>query len=516
MALKLKSLLSAGMLLFTMTSALKGVSRSDEPPVNPWLADSPWPMTHRNPYQQASSPLPGPDSSLLPGKFTYRFTGQLVNITMAVSSEYPDGGRVYWGSNAGYVYKVMAGSDLEMIHKVSKPPLGRSFKPGNAVSGAYSLVDRDNRYYTVFGNTVLVYGDKYPSDIRSPMYLMGTLTIPDEALTGGAGNDPIVGLNMTWDGHVVIATKRGTVGIISREMELLSYRRLSQIEGGEEISNSIAVDEKGGIYVVSRQKMHKLVWNGSNLSADLISGAWTADYDTGENQSGNGRLGSGSGSTPTLMGTGDQDKFVVITDGNKMTKLTLFWRDEIPEGWQPVAPGKDIRIAGEMTVDYGDPDRTSSASEQSVLVRGYDAVVVSNDYRNVGAISGTGIGDENVNAITSGIIAGISNWPLVRPWGVQKFRWNPELKKVEKVWSNLNISCPNGVPTMSSASNLFYCWGSRRGGWTLEALNWDTGKQDFYRFIGFNPMYNSFYAALQIGENSSVASGALSGVMELR
>jgi hypothetical protein len=34
---------------------------NEEPPRNPYLADSAWPMTHRNPYNQGSALLPGPE-----------------------------------------------------------------------------------------------------------------------------------------------------------------------------------------------------------------------------------------------------------------------------------------------------------------------------------------------------------------------------------------------------------------------------------------------------------------------
>ena len=48
------------------------------------------------------------------------------------------------------------------------------------------------------------------------------------------------------------------------------------------------------------------------------------------------KMGFGSGSTPTLMGFGDdEDKLVVITDGAKRVKLAAFWRDEIPTELTP-------------------------------------------------------------------------------------------------------------------------------------------------------------------------------------
>ena len=43
------------------------------------------------------------------------------------------------------------------------------------------------------------------------------------------------------------------------------------------------------------------------------------------------KMGYGTGSTPTLMGFGDdEDKLVVITDGAKRMKIVAFWRDNIP------------------------------------------------------------------------------------------------------------------------------------------------------------------------------------------
>ncbi len=60
------------------------------------------------------------------------------------------------------------------------------------------------------------------------------------------------------------------------------------------VRNSIAVDEDGGIYVVSAEHMHKVMWDGKKLSTDPTDGAWTEPYRSS--------LPSGSGATPTLMG----------------------------------------------------------------------------------------------------------------------------------------------------------------------------------------------------------------------
>ncbi len=109
----------------------------------------------------------------------------------------------------------------------------------------------------------------------------------------------------------------------------------------------------------------RVLWTGSELTLDPASGAWRAAYEIGAGQQG-GRLGKGSGSTPTLMGTGDGDRFVVITDGQDVMHLVLMWRDDIPSGWEPIAPGKDLRIAAEVPVTFGNPDAEVAYSEQSV------------------------------------------------------------------------------------------------------------------------------------------------------
>ena len=88
-------------------------------------------------------------------------------------------------------------------------------------------------------------------------------------------------------------------------------------------AQQLRVDEAGGIYVASRDHLHKVVWTGTRLSIDEADGAWTEPYSN--------TTGAGSGSTPALIGFGDEDRFVVITDGDVRMNVTLLWRDAIPD-----------------------------------------------------------------------------------------------------------------------------------------------------------------------------------------
>lgn len=480
----------------------------NEPPQNDYLADSAWPMSHRTPYVQGSSPLPGPTSAETTRFPDYENTGA-VNITLAMSAPYDDGTTVAWGSSIDYVYKLEATpTGQRRIHRLRKPD---GINLVNAITGAYTILDRDNRFYVPGSGKLYAYADSVAGDPFSDIMLADTYNMPEEALRGSTRDDPIVGINMTYDGYIAMATKRGTVAVLSRDFTELHYLWLGDSETGEIVSNSIAVDEDGGIYVVTSERMYRVQWTGAELSLDPATGAWQADYENGADVQVPGRLGAGSGSTPSLMGVGDQDKFVVITDGQAITNLVLFWRDQIPADWEPIAPGKDIRIAAEVPVDYGDPLRTLSASEQSVMVRGYGAVVVSNDY-------GSDIAQSN-NPLISNLINGwvvfFSNTPKYAPYGVHKFEWNPDTRTLDTAWVNPDISCPNGIPTMSEASNLFYCIGQRNSVWNLEALDWDTGDSVFYRPMSRWFWHNSFYAGTQVGPFGDIWSGTVTGAIQL-
>lgn len=486
-----------------------------QPPSNPYLANSAWPISHAGSYQQGSSPYLGPLSEADLADVDYRIGG-LTNITLAMSPEYDNGQQVYWGSSFGSVYKMTAGtSNMQRVARAIKGNGPGIDNLKTATSGAYTFVDHNNEFYTVSSASILVYRDADNNNPDSAIIEDRTFDIPAEYLRGTPSDDPIVGMNLTYDGFITFATKNGTIGIVSRDFSQQAFLQLGD-ESGEEISNSIAVDEDGGIYVVSAKQMYRAQWNGSQLSIDEADGGWSAPYEEGADTSGAGRLGAGSGSTPSLMGTGDMDKFVVITDGQEQAHLVLFWRDEIPADWQPIAPGKSRRIAAEVPINYGDVNRTATMSEQSVLVRGYGAVVVSNDYRNADLLSGLSTGNDIFNTITNGITVFFSKLGFVRPYGVQKFEWNPDNRSIDTAWVNNDISCPNGIPTMSAQSQLFYCVGARGINWTIEALDWNTGELAFSKALGSLPgRFNSFYAATQIVNNQGIASGTAYGVMEL-
>jgi hypothetical protein len=512
-----------------------------EPPANPFLADSVWSCSHRTPWAQGSSPLPGPTAA---GNARHLPAAGLP-ITLTFSATYPDGQRTIWASPIG-----TAGAILKLNHETFTPidvyiPADREPEPPTyelGISGAYNLLDVDNHFIVTRGRSLEVFGDEVAGRSDSPIALLKRYTLPDSFFCGTA--DTIVGITMLQNGDLALATAHGVVGVLPRQPDAMTDDRLirysintdacasdtvdTDAPGFHIVSNSIAADDSNGIYVVSSQRMMRFQADGSAISLD-----WEAAYDVGDTGSGI-RLGAGSGSTPTLMGLpSDQDRFVVITDAQDVMHLVLFWRDDIPDDWTPISPTHDRRIACEVPVTFGDPDAPFTLSEQSVLVRGYASVVVNNL-----------IADESVLQAFSGPIRNIlsaieSGRPSQAPFGVERIDWDPVTRTCSTVWVNPDISMPNTIPTMSAATNLMYGVGLLDGAWGLHALDFDTGSARFFApartdscdqsFLdALGPTFsallttwieelpqlceNTTFAATQVGPDNSVYAGTFFGL----
>ena len=96
----------------------------DEPPFHSYLADSPWPISHRNTYAQASSPLPGPtyNANMMVKDYKPLLPGL---ITLAISGKYADGKHVIWGNTISTVFKAEDdGNGFNILATFQKPGVG--------------------------------------------------------------------------------------------------------------------------------------------------------------------------------------------------------------------------------------------------------------------------------------------------------------------------------------------------------------------------------------------------------
>ena len=517
------------------TTAAPGDDAPNPPPVNPFLADSVVPIGHFDPAQsdsQAVAGPTGPTQTLTEDDLTYQHVGP-GHFGIAISPEYPDGSRVVWTNGGDRISKLdydtydvlaelaigdtqltaaEADAEIEILDTLEGRALadagvGMATKYLFGITGVYYLLDVDNTLFVGGADSIIAYRDTDPADPTSPIEIRDEWARPDDV----AGQ--FVGANITFDGRIVAITDEGWVVVVERDFS--DYQAIAMVgaEGAAAhnqamedagfrpgaatwVRNSIAVDEDGGIYAVAAEDMHKVVWDGTDLSTDPADGAWTEPYLSS--------LDAGSGATPALMGYGDEDRFVVITDGEEVMNVVLFWRDEIPEDWEPLADAPSDRIVGQLPADMDDPELTSIQTEQSVVTGGYGAFVVNNDPATI---------PEDFPPAGTRVLAGYSgNDPMFTPNGIQKFAWDPESREFTEAWVNQEVSSANSVPVVSTGSNLLYTVGARDGDWTLEAVDWDTGESAFHWVTG-SGRYNSLFSGINLDQEGRIVHTTAFGIV---
>ncbi|GLR27053.1 hypothetical protein [Limnobacter litoralis] len=498
--------------LETLSCTTPASADGNEPPCNPQLAQSAWSAAHRGNYAQASSNLPGVKGDLSTLNIDHTDLDS-APIIMDFTEPDPQGNVAVWASTVGFSGLVFK-KDAETLETLGQ------YRPSGvgtiSTSGAYNLLDRSQNLIVGAAKNIRVFGDAVAGDHRSGVKVLKDFALPPDALC--TNNDEMVGITMLPNGNVAFATKYGNVGILPRypqamcnaslQVYKINGERCNTGNGLEEVSNSIAADENNNIYVVTSEAMYQIKAQNNTLQQ-----GWRSTY-LGAGKTGAGRLGPGSGSTPTLAGTrGSDDRFVVITDGADLMNVVFMWRDQIPGDWKPIREGADRRIACEVPINFGDPNATQSLSEQSVLVRGNSAMVVNNRVALNPLLTQV---PSQLQPFTQ-LLSGLS---FNRPHGLQRVDWDPKTRTCHTVWSNTDISWPNGIPTMSAADGLIYGIGSRTVNgidtWTLEAVNFASGQTEFVVPSTPLPSDNSFYAATTIGPDHSVWTGTFGGITRFR
>ncbi len=459
--------------------------------------------------------------------------------TLDVISEFALEDSPIYKSNGGLVSAEQADKTfrrLDFLPKMRKTgiatvlatmPLAKEYY-GGGLAGVYYLLSSDNVLYVGGKDSILAYADADPSDPNSTIVLKGEWAKPAE-VTGGFNS-----MNMTYDGWIISITDDGWVVLINRDFS--EYHTL-QLTGAEVapawnnhmrdtgrrqgaatwVRNGPAIDEKGNIFVPSLQHMHKIVWDGRKLSKDTQDGAWVEPYSNKGDISvsfsdiidpGTGKafafenVNVGSGATASLMGFDEEDQFVVITDGDKLMNMVLFWRNETPEGWQQLENAPSRRMAGMLPANIGQAEAIEVQTEQSVVVGGYGAFVVNNAPAN-----------KPIEKAPDGAYVGLAGaHPDFTPHGMQKFEWDPKAQALKEAWVNTEVSSVNSVPIVANGSNMVYTVGARDGDWTLEALDWTTGQSAFH-FVTGSIRYNTQFSGVLMDQEGRIIHTTIHGIV---
>lgn len=169
-----------------------------------------------------------------------------------------------------------------------------------------------------------------------------------------------------------------------------------------------------------------------------------------------------------------------------------------------------LSVGQHQAVVDDDPAATRSVTEQPLTGSGYDLMAVSNAY---GPPFDQAQSASQLTTLFAMLFSGVA---AVAPRGAEKFTWNTADRTLESAWSDTTVSCPNGIPSMSTATAMAYCWGARGSSRTLEAIDWHIGASVFRRDIGPGSDNNSAYAGTEIGAFGAVVTGTLGGATAVR
>lgn len=396
--------------------------------------------------------------------------------------------------------------DMKKAEEHLKGILGDS--PGSILpAGIYALVSDKDIVYANAGTIVSAIGLVDRKNISKGLEVKAqfdTATIiPPTSVFGEKPRVGLVGINMTYDGYVVIGALNG-IAVIDTALTKGQFHSFD--DDNQMATNSLAVDKDGGIYVATGSKkphmpgvMHKFVWTGRRISDDPKDGAWKAKYEGGDWPPAI-KAGTGTGSTPTLMGFGDEeDRLVLITDGANRMKLVAFWRDAIPADARKLQGALSPRIADQKPVTAGvSEQRPWIQSEQTIIVSGYGAFVVNN-------LIEEGHPDRIIDVMTVGPV----HQP---PRGVEKIVWNDKENRFYSAWTRGDVVSVSMVPLASSGARAVFVNGySERDGWEVTGLDWETGTTVSRTIFGHNNKGNGAYAILQFLEDGDMLFNSVIG-----
>lgn len=518
------------------TMALTTEPVKSKPEVNPYLAGEMYAITHFNPAQSDAFPYPAAQGTFHVNLRDYpRVTGGPIGYMQLISTD-PN---YMWGLTTGginYVditdggWKVVANYpmpetklipdaefDKDLMQQFTTvqqaEATAKKWDAGTRrmLNNVYVLVDKDNILYSATGRKVNAYTLVDKEDPTKGIHIVRSYDFGKEldrmakasnsASTKAYGMN-IIGMSMTYDGNLVLLTG-ASVSVIDREFK--NPVQTIRFGNDEHVSNSQCIDADGGIYVASDKMMRKLVWTGKTLSDKESDGAWASSYDFGEEPPAV-KFGKGTGSTPSLMGFGDdEDKLVVITDGSNQMNIVAFWRNEIPSDAKQQPGTKSKRIAGQLGITCGfNPLPEFIQSEQSVVVNGYGAFVVNNirkeGYRQ--------------NKVVDVLLGGPVYTP---PVGCERVEWNPETNQWHSVWSRNDVVSTSMVPAVSSVSNIVFVNGyTPKDGWELTGMDWNSGKTVTRIIFGKDNLGNGAYATIQFLPNSDLLFNSIGGPVRVK
>jgi hypothetical protein len=444
---------------FTGAPATPRPVSAPAPPRHPFMAPNERSNLHDDAYQTDTYRGRGPlghgiqvTSTLFSadcGSVTFDSQGRIVTVCVGI---------------AGPTLRMLDPHTLDTLAEQTLPPrdprtlanIFTSFGGGGYFyldNADQAVVPTTNRHVQVFAETS-ARGFSLTRDVD----LSGV--IPD--------GESIISALPDWGGRLWFASTGGVVGYVKADGTIVS-RSL-----GEPVGNSFAVDEPGGVYIVSDAALYRFEARG-----DRVKTIWRRRYaNIGVAKPGQSEKGSGT--TPTLMG----GRYVAITDNADPMDVLVYKRARKVRG---------RRLVCRQPV-FG---KGASDTDQSLIATAR-SMVVENNFGYTGP---------------SSVMQGKTTTP-----GLARVNLKRKGRGCRVAWTSDEIA-PSVVPKLSLGAGLVYTYTKGTDShdpWYLTTLDFRTGRTVYKARAGSGLGYNNNYAPVTLGPDGTAYVGTLGGLVALR
>jgi hypothetical protein len=296
-----------------------------------------------------------------------------------------------------------------------------------------------------------------------------------------------------WAGRIWFVTVAGAVGMIDRDGQVHSYH----LPTGETIANSFAMDESGGVFIVSTAALYRF---------DVARGepvvTWRKTYDNGSRQK-PGQVSQGSGTTPTLIDSASSPGggSIAITDNADPKMHVLVFRRG------KSGPGE--ALCNQPVFASGQSD------DENSLISVPGGLIAENNYGYIGPLP-SGATTRSPDT-TPGLVRVDVNYKH----GGCHVAWNNSTARVPTAVSKVDLS--NGLLyTYTHPSSAELPWKGTAlpdllapDAWYFSAFDVRTGREVWSQLAGSGLSYNNNYAPISLGPDGAAYVGTLGGLVRI-
>lgn len=303
--------------------------------------------------------------------------------------------------------------------------------------------------------------------------------------TIGDGNASIQSTIPDWSGRLWWVTDTGKVGYTD-ERSGMSWA--IQLPEPQQIGNSFSVDETGGVFIASDYAMYRFDVEYTGQAPRVT---WRYTYDRGTYMK-PGQKNFGTGTTPTLIGSGPGRSYCGITDNAEPQMHVVAYRRE-----------KDYegnRIVCQVPVFPKD----RSDTENSLI-----------GYLHAGGDEGTFCVENNF-----GYTGTINQQTGPVAPGLAKVDFHGLDSRGHAAWENPHIVIPSVVSKLSLANGFLYTYTLEISGgvqsWYISAVDAHSGSVHWKVHCGDGLPFDNHYASLYVGPNGTVYVPVWGGILSLK